>query len=455
MSSITSAYAHLPRVAQNFAVSARGLQIRKQRTGRDFVRHLAEYEALNLSLEDTIAHRARLLDQALVRAVSAPAYSGQSVRRDELELFPLQTKQDHSDAPAAYRLETQEPVVHVATSGSTGAPLRYVTTRSAISHQWAVWWRYRRWHGIDLATWCGYFGGKSTCPSKERSVFWRVNRPGRQVMFSTHHLSPNTVERYVEEMNRRRLPWLHGLPSTIGLLTTMMEEADLRFGPWLRWITFGSENVSETTVADMERVHGVRAAEHYGLGEAVANLSECPSGRLHVDEDFSFVEFLPYDRPGRGRDQLFRIVGTGFTNTAQAFVRYDTGDLVSGLEDGCDCSRPGRTVTRVDGRATSYATLPSGVRVGPVSHILRDIDGIAQGQVFVTSAGGLVFHVVPNAGFDESVETELRARVQRQASVPVTVAVEVRKALLRGPNGKVPAVVDGDPPSDEAGIGSR
>lgn len=455
MSSSTSAYAYLPRVAQNLAVSARGLQIRRQRTGRDFVRYLAEYEALNLSPEKTMTRRTRLLDQALARALSAPAYSGLSQRTDALELFPLRTKRDHSDAPAAYRLETHEPVVHLATSGSTGTPLRYATTRSAISHQWAVWWRYRRWHGIDLDTWCGYFGGKSSCPSRERSVFWRVNRPGRQVMFSTHHLSASTVERYVEEMNRRRLPWLHGLPSTLGLLTTMMEEAGLRFGPWLRWITFGSENVSETTVADVERVHGVRASEHYGLGEAVANLSQCPRGRLHVDEDFSYVEFVPYENPARGEDQLFRLIGTGFVNKAQAFVRYDTGDLVSGLEDGCECGRPGRTVSRVDGRSASYATLPSGVRVGPVSHILRDIDGIAQGQLFVTSAGELVFHVVPNAGFDASVEAELRARVRRQASAPVSVAVEVRQTLLRGPNGKVPAVVQDDPPVDDAEKGPR
>ena len=82
-----------------------------------------------------------------------------------------------------------------------------------------------------------------------------------------------------------------------------------------------------------------------GLAEAVANISECERGRLHVDEDFAAVEFVP-EQTGRRH----RIVGCNFTNLATPLLRYDTGDLAVLDDDGCDCGRPGRVVASVDGR---------------------------------------------------------------------------------------------------------
>lgn len=448
-------YARTPRTLQHLAVSTRGLYLRRERLGSSFRRILAGYEARNRSSVQTEEDRHRFLREALGRAVEAPAYRSLDLSDPEdIQAFPLTTKQDHALGGDGYRLDHRGRLVRVATGGSTGTPLRFVTTREAIRHQWAVWWRYRRWHGIELDTWCGYFGGKPTCPPQEDGVFWRYNAPGRQVMFSTPHLTAETVEQYVEEINRRRLRWLHGLPSTISLLTTYMEAADLRFGSSLQWISFGSENVPAGAIADIQRVHGIRALDHYGLGEAVANLSQCRHGRLHVDEDFSYVEFLPYESGPSDDDALYRLVGTAFTNPAQAFVRYDTGDLVSGVEDGCDCGRPGRTVARVDGRTASYARLPSGARIGPISHIFRGIEGIAQGQVFVTSQGVLVFHIVPGAGYEPSVAAEIEHRVRGRAVEPVEVVVVPRSGLVRGPNGKVPVVVQGEPPTDEPSAAS-
>lgn len=340
------------------AVSSRGALLKRRRLGRDFRRHLHEYESRNESKARTEEARRSFLEASLIRATAAPAYRhlvGAGSR--DLERYPVTTKQDHAGDPGAYRVQGEGRTVDVATGGSTGNPLLFPATRDGISRQWAVWWRYRRWHGIDIDTWCGYFGGKPVCPIGEREVFWRYNVPGRQVMFSTPHLTPETVERYVAEINRRRLPWLHGLPSTLSLMTAHMEAARLQFGPWLRWITFGSENVPPGAVQDVLRVHGMRASDHYGMAEAVANMSQCPEGRLHVDEDFAHVEFLPYHDDSPDTEPLYRVVGTSFTNPAHAFVRYDTGDLVSGLEDECDCGRPGRTVSRLDGRTASYLSL--------------------------------------------------------------------------------------------------
>ena len=89
--------------------------------------------------------------------------------------------------------------------------------------------------------------------------------------------------------------------------------------------------------------------QHYGMAEAVANISECEHDQLHVDEDCAAVEFIPNsDGPG------YKIIGTNFTNLATPLLRYDVQDLVTLTNVTCSCGRPGRVVASVDGRAEDY-----------------------------------------------------------------------------------------------------
>lgn len=452
MTRFQSLYDRAPRLVQNAAVSTRGLVVRRQRMSRGFQRVLADCEATNGSPAQTEAVRRRRLESLLDRwdAGGTDRRQGSASVSERLEGCPVMTKAEVLADPARYWLTNGERAVPTTTGGSTGSPLRFLTTRAAINEQWAVWWRYRRWHGIDLDTWCGQFNAQPICPPGESSQFWRYNLAGRQVQFSYSHLTPETVERYVREIERRKLRWLHGHPSTLGLLATYMSEAGLRISHEVRWVTLCCENVADAVPPLISSVLETEVHQHYGQAEGVANLSECPTGRLHVDEDYSVVEFLPYEvAPGRNgsEQQLHRVVGTAITNGAQAFIRYDTSDLVSGIEEGCECGRPGRTVARIDGRTASFAVLPDGERIGPINQIFDGLPGIVQGQVFVTGSGGLVFHVVPGPHYAPAVADEITARTLRCSAQRLRVVVEPRWALQRGANGKVPVVIHGDPPS--------
>ena len=47
-----------------------------------------------------------------------------------------------------------------STSGTTGSGFNFPETREMEQKQWAVWWRFRKWHGINSSMWCGWFGGR-------------------------------------------------------------------------------------------------------------------------------------------------------------------------------------------------------------------------------------------------------------------------------------------------------
>jgi len=92
-------------------------------------------------------------------------------------------------------------------SGTNGSGLKLAQTPEALREQWAIWWRYRQWHGIDCDTWHGYFGCIPIVPLKDSSPpFWRVKYPDRQVMFSTFHIKPEKTSEYVEATRDRGLP---------------------------------------------------------------------------------------------------------------------------------------------------------------------------------------------------------------------------------------------------------
>jgi phenylacetate-CoA ligase len=329
------------------------------------------------------------------------------------------------------------PAHVVATSGSTGTGLQFPVTRQAVHQQWATWWRFRGWHGIQRDEWCGYFGGRAVVPlDRQRAPFWRFNVPGRQVLFSGMHLSADTWSAYVDELARRRLAWIHGYPSLLALLAGFLVEHGRTIGYDVRWITTSAENLLPAQADVIERAFGVRPRQHYGMAEGVANASECVKGRLHVDEDFAFVEFVPL-----GRGTACRVVGTNVTNRAFPLIRYDVGDIAQVSGQTCDCGRPGRIIDRIDGRREDYVVLPSGAMVGRLDHIFKDQVRVREAQIYQPDVTRVVLRLACARGFTSRDEQALVRTARTWLGSSLRIEVEHVDALPRTGSGKLRLVV--------------
>lgn len=174
----------------------------------------------------------------------------------------------------------------LSTSGTTGSDLVVATTLDAVQEQWATWWRFWRWHGIERGTWNAILGSPSAVsPLQQTPPFWRYNRAGHELGFSSLHTSARNIPHYVAELRRRKPPWLSGLASQLALIASYLVETKTDLGYEVRWITTSSENLLPMHVDLMERAFGVRPKQHYGMVEAIGNLSERNKGKLHVDEE--------------------------------------------------------------------------------------------------------------------------------------------------------------------------
>jgi phenylacetate-CoA ligase len=185
------------------------------------------------------------------------------------------------------------------------------------------------------------------------------------------------------------------------------------------------------------KAFGVAPRQHYGMAEGTANISECESGRLHVDEDFAAVEFLAQD----GMDSC-KVVGTSFLNPATAFLRYEVGDRVRvGVESRCPCGRPGRLVEAIDGRLEDYVVRRDGSMVGRLDHVFKDLVNIREAQIWQAEPGKVQIRVVRGAAYTRGDEDRLRMEMVKRLGAETEVGVEHWESLPRGKGGKLRFVV--------------
>jgi phenylacetate-CoA ligase len=455
-------YRRLPVFLQHVACSARGMHVQQTRFGREFKVLLREAEARaawsTAEVEEYRDHRLRSIISHCARSV--PFYKkafrewniapGDIRSLDDLRALPILTKREVQDnhREMLSRDVPRSACVVGHTSGTTGAGLRFVLTKSAIREQWAIWWRYRRWHGIEFGTWCGLFAGRLVVPfTQGEPPFWRYNYPGRQVVFSAYHLSDANLGAYVEEIRRRRLPWLHGYPSILALIAAYIVESGFDLGYDVRWITTGAETLRPEHARAIERAFGVTPRQHYGMAEAVANISECERGSLHVDEDFAAVEFVATDG-----QPTHRIVGTSLSNWATPFVRYEVGDLVTLDGGSCSCGRPGRIVYRIDGRTDDGVVLKDGrLSLGVVDISFQNMVNVREAQVVQKTPGELIIRIVRSKAYTMNDEKALREDLARRVGDQADVFIEYVDELERSATGKLRMIVS-ELPRSGAGV---
>lgn len=441
-------YAKSPLLLQRLIIAAEGWRIQRTRFGPPFRAAFRQArERSGWTDEQVKTYRDERLRAFARRAVEQVPYYARTFKAaglapedirgiDDLAALPVLAKDDviaHWDEILPRDLDRAKTLAY-HTSGTTGAGLKFFVTREAQWEQWAIWCRYRAWHGITLETPCAYFGGRSIVPLAQRKPpYWRYNGPGRQLMFSGYHLAIGTMDAYLDEIERRGIVWLHGYPSLLAALAGMMLDAGRLYKA--RWVTTGAENLTEHQRSLIERAFGARPFDHYGMAEGVANFSTCTAGKLHVDEDFAAVEFVKNDAG------QYAIVGTNFTNDAFPLIRYSVGDVVSSIDESCSCGLPGRVVAGVDGRLEDYVITKSGAYLGRLDHIFKDCVNVAAAQVYQDQPGRMVVRIVKRGSYTADDERLLREEIYKRVGEEVDFSIDYVADIPRTASGKLRMVL--------------
>ncbi len=438
-------YNHLPICIQNLACYVEGKKIKRKRYCSLFWEKLAEYESRNKwSYEQKCDYRDKQLNKMIRYCYNnVPYYHNlfnnlgidpASVRGiHDLAALPILTKDQVKNNIDKIISTSVDPsmIIVCPTGGTTGAGLRFCTSQDEMNEQWAVWWRYRRRHGIDINTHCGNFGGKQIVPlSQKKPPFWRFNKPCHQVYFSSYHITDNNAEDYADFIRSSNIQWLHGYASSLSELAAYINGKGLQVP--LKWVTVGSENMYEHQRKNIERAFCTTPFMHYGLTEGVANISENETGVLTVDEDFACVEFLPTGIPNE-----YRIIGTALTKHVMPLIRYDTGDIAV-IEEFGSHNSDGRIINKISGRSVEYVTLPSGGKVGAasISLAIHDYHFISEMQIIQEQLDRITVCIVRNKKADDFNEEMLMHSLEERFGKDMKIELSYVEETIKSKNGK-------------------
>ncbi len=443
---IMKIYDHLPVCLQNIAVSVEGWRIQKTRYGKEFDAAYKDFMGRNTwSYEQKCYYRDKMLQKMIEHCYKTVPYyhklfddlriDYREIRAlDDLQMLPIldkKTVKENFDDFISTEYRKKDLILQ-HTSGSTGEGFKFYMTKEAYAAEWAHVWRENHNIGLERDIWCGYFGGRCIIPKKQQHPpYYRINRAGKQIMFSAYHMRAEVFNEYVSILNKYQPFWIQAYPSSLVPLAQYMIEKNnfLNYTP--KVITLSSENVYDWQAHIIEEAFGVFPIQNYAQTEAVATFRQRHDKKIFVVEDFSAVEFVPSVQSG-----LYKIIGTTLTNYGMPFLRYDTKDFATYEEND-----EGREILSLDGRQEDFIKLKDGSVLGRLDHIFKDQVDVAEAQLVQKSLNELEVHIVRRSEYSQKSEVLLNSMLKKYLGGKIGYKIFYDDSIQRGRNGKLRFVI--------------
>lgn len=353
-------------------------------------------------------------------------------------LLTLLKEQEEMEARAA------QPQVMKQTSGSTGAPFSFPSSREEdmtrrfgtrdvrfyISHRYLLWrgvrpsaadtFRiarivFRGGAGDDISD---AFIDPSDC-SLHIPGAWVRQRP-KDVLMAFAAYSP------------------HFVYSRVSPLIELARFAEER-GRGVQFPLAYTHGETQTAAQRdyLKSVFGCEAYNVYGLEEVGEIAVECKfHNGLHSYEESCIIEVLDENNRRVRAGATGRIIVTHFSNNAMPFIRYDTGDIGSMAEERCPCGIGGPRLF-VAGRAEPIIVVRR-VRYMPIE--FRDLldsfyDRILRFQLVKTAHGNLEIKIIPVSSRG-SRELSREIELAMHGRFGWTPAIRIVRDLPYAPSGK-------------------
>ncbi len=459
-------------------LSSLGLGVGRALLGRKFGAGMEEMKRAQwLSPEElrarTEGHLGTLLERA---ARHVPFYRevygdlglapGALRRIEDLRRLPVVDKAVYRSRPeGAFLAEDlgEHRRLRYTTSGSTGEPFPFHLDRQAMPLVFASHLYYDDCFGIGPFDRCvrimappadeppfppgtpWSFRVKQRVSSRLQSMHERMTLR----RFSMFDVTPESVERIHDEIERFRADYVMGYTSTLAMMGDELARRGRTLSRTLKGVITIAENLTEDRKKAIRGFFRAPIVNRYGQREFkywCAQSCEESCDRFHVNTELVVWEVVRDDgepcRPG----EVGRVVLTNLHNHVMPFVRYDTKDLAALSDEPCPCGRGFPVVERLQGRSQELFTSPSGRMVSPVALgqylfvTLGWVDVVRTYQLVQEAPDAARLKVVPVAAFDDEARERLRLDMRELLGEDVRVRVERVDEIPLERSGKRPVI---------------
>ncbi|MGE3774691.1 MAG: phenylacetate--CoA ligase family protein [Gammaproteobacteria bacterium] len=369
-------------------------------------------------------HARRLREAGLAERIGAAA-----VELADLARLPRMDKQDarrHRDE-LVWR-DVPGGAFRYNTGGSSGEPLIFHFGRERQASDAAGRMRARRWWGVEPGEREAYLWGAPVELAKTDRVKTLRDRLINQLVLNAFAMSPARMDEYLDALVDWRPVCLYGYASSVALLAAHAEargRAPLGL-PRLRVVCTTGEPLYPHQRELIARAFGVPVANEFGSRDVGFTAHEAPGEAMLLLSESHVLEVLAEDGTPCAPGVAGEAVITGLTSSAQPFIRYRTGDVVTLATRRDPGGRGLHVLEAVSGRQTDFVVHEDGtiMHALAVIYVLRAIDGVDRFKCVQHTRRAMEVFVVPNSRWQADAAPQLVRGLQ--ARLGTGVAVELR-----------------------------
>lgn len=467
-------YYRSPGWLRNVFASGYSLNRRNERFGGVFARQLDELRRDQSPSPNVIEEQLDCLRRLLAIAGARVPYYRDLFREigfdpaglqslDDLRFIPMldkETVQANTERliPEGY----SEPTFTTHTSGTTGKELHLVVSLEAEQRSYACTWFHYGWNGIKrgdrVATLAGH---PVTRADTLKPPFWVRDYLENEMLFSSQHMTPQTLPLYANALAKFRPVLIRGYPSSIYLLAVHLLESG-RDDIYPKAVYTSSETLMDFQRAAIEEAFGCKVYSFYSNAERSAHILECEYGNFHIQPQFGIVELLTPEGAPAEPGQTGEIVCTSLINLAMPLIRYRIGDTAVVGPGPCPCGRGGAILGEIVGRVQDFVVTPDGRHVARLTRAFSHTMNVKEAQIVQEDISSIVVKVVPRDGFGPNDEkiilNELRLRLGSKIGIHLQLVDHIPRTAagkFRFVISKVPVQIGSSPVNPKMANGAH
>jgi phenylacetate-CoA ligase len=352
-----------------------------------------------------------------------------NIRNVLIEEIPIVTKEQIiEEKESFYPKGMLDRILSIkdTTGGTTGAPLEVVRSLKSINYENAFNYRHWGWFGYKQGMKRATLRGDEIYKSDEaKPPYSFYNRFDNQLFLSTMHLTDKTVKYFVDELEKFKPYMLEAYPSSAYDLAVYMSEQGLHLS--IPYIFTGSEPLYPYQKELIEEMFNTRVVDAYGMSERIGFATECESGSLHVNSDYSFMEIV--DEEGKSSEKG-NVVGTTFYNSILPLIRYKMTDTLSWSNEECECGRHFPVIKAIDGRTEDKVIGSKGNDIGPFLYkVLKGVNNIRKCQIALVDKNSIEVRIVPGPNYLKEEEEKIISNFKKDIDKDMHIEIKIKEEI--------------------------
>lgn len=346
--------------------------------------------------------------------------------KEDLVKLPILTKETIKKEGIERFTSTAIPkhdLIKSGSSGSTGEPLFYWTTKEAYSLNVAA--SLRGWYSMGYRLGDKYV--KLSQNPRKRFIKRIQDKLSNNLYLSTNPLVDSNFEHILREIEKYKPKVIRCYPDPLLFLARYKKDHP-EFKHIPEAITTTGNTLFPETREEIESLFGCKIFDAYSC-EGNSIVFECPTHSCyHSCEEYGISEIVD-DNLVPINKGIGRLISTDLWNLAHPFIRYDTQDFIE-LEPGlCSCGRQHLKIMRIIGRDNDILEMESGRKfivhnfTGFFQTDLPEINASVDQFQVIKEGSIVIFKLVVNNRYSDSVSDFIKKFWENEMNTTIKVEI--------------------------------